>query len=387
LLRSVKYGLYGAVLAGLVGGTVAFTATGDKSVHLLVDGTPRTVHTTASSVGAMLHKAGYHPSGHDLIAPSPSSRLEDGETVVFRRGRLLHLSVDGTDRYVWTTAPTVATALADLGFATSDFTSVSRSRRLPLGVTSIDVRTPRTVTVDHDRLSTSVTTTDATVGQLLDDLSVNLGSYDRVSPPQYAELAPGMTVKVTRVVHTTLRRMQSIPFHTHTLNDPRLMAGNTTIMRTGHRGLRELRWAVVYVDGKLVGKAELPTVLMRRPSDQVQKVGTKQSAPNTSNAPTPSPGSNQAIAKAMLPSYGWGGDQYNCLVEMWNRESGWRIDASNASGAYGIPQALPGSKMASAGPNWQTNPHTQIRWGLGYIKSRYGTPCGAWSLWQSQGWY
>ena len=151
--------------------------------------------------------------------------------------------------------------------------------------------------------------------------------------------------------------------------------------------MRQLRWAVVYVDGRLVGKAELPAVMMRRPSEQLQRVGTKQGAPNTGNAPTPSPGSNQAIAKAMLPSYGWGDDQYNCLVEMWNRESGWRTDASNPSGAYGIPQALPGSKMSSAGPNWESDPRTQIKWGLGYIKSRYGTPCGAWSLWQSQGWY
>ena len=182
MLRSVKYGLCGAVVAGLVGGTVAFTATGDKTVHLLVDGAPRTVHTTASNVGAMLANAGYHPNGHDLLAPSASTPVNNGETVVFRRGRLLHLSVNGADRYVWTTAPTVAVALADLGFATSDFTSVSRSRRLPLGVTSIDLRTPKTVTVDHDRLSTSVTTTDATVAQVLDDLSLTVGPSDRISP-------------------------------------------------------------------------------------------------------------------------------------------------------------------------------------------------------------
>ena len=72
---------------------------------------------------------------------------------------------------------------------------------------------------------------------------------------------------------------------------------------------------------------------------------------------------------------------------MWSRESGWRVNAANPSGAYGIPQALPGSKMASAGPNWQTNAHTQIKWGLGYIASRYNSPCEAWAIWQSQGWY
>ena len=74
-------------------------------------------------------------------------------------------------------------------------------------------------------------------------------------------------------------------------------------------------------------------------------------------------------------------------MKLWNRESGWRTTAQNSSGAYGIPQALPGSKMASAGADWRTNAATQIKWGLGYISGRYGTPCGAWGHSQSTGWY
>jgi hypothetical protein len=105
-------------------------------------------------------------------------------------------------------------------------------------------------------------------------------------------------------------------------------------------------------------------------------------------APVPSPGTAEAIAQQLLPSFGFDAKtQYPCLYQMWMRESGWRVTAANASGAYGIPQALPGSKMATAGPNWQTNATTQIKWGLGYIKGRYGTPCGAWSFWQANGWY
>ena len=86
----------------------------------------------------------------------------------------------------------------------------------------------------------------------------------------------------------------------------------------------------------------------------------------------------------MLGSYGWGDDQFGCLVSLWNKESGWNYQAYNrSSGAYGIPQALPGSKMGSAGADWQTNPATQIAWGLGYISGRYGSPCGAWAHSQS----
>ena len=107
----------------------------------------------------------------------------------------------------------------------------------------------------------------------------------------------------------------------------------------------------------------------------------------TASVGIPTPGSAQAIALAILTSEGMGQDQYACLVNLWNRESHWRVNAANPDGAYGIPQALPGSKMAADGPDWQTNATTQINWGLGYIAGRYGTPCGAWAHSQATGWY
>jgi hypothetical protein len=99
-------------------------------------------------------------------------------------------------------------------------------------------------------------------------------------------------------------------------------------------------------------------------------------------------GNPEQIAQSMLGQFGWSSSEFSCLLPLWQRESGWNVNASNpGSGAYGIPQALPGSKMASAGPDWQTNPATQIRWGLQYIQSTYGSPCGAWAHEQSSGWY
>uniref|UniRef100_A0A942T0K4 Transglycosylase SLT domain-containing protein n=1 Tax=Neobacillus citreus TaxID=2833578 RepID=A0A942T0K4_9BACI len=124
-------------------------------------------------------------------------------------------------------------------------------------------------------------------------------------------------------------------------------------------------------------------------SDDASTESTTVSATNTlaAVAAAPDPGSAQAIALQMVTARGWGTDQYNCLVSLWNKESGWRVDAYNPSGAYGIPQALPGSKMATAGADWQTNPATQITWGLNYISGVYGTPCGAWGHSQSYNWY
>jgi hypothetical protein len=104
--------------------------------------------------------------------------------------------------------------------------------------------------------------------------------------------------------------------------------------------------------------------------------------------PPPSPHTNESLGYNLLPSYGFSQKtQWSCLYNLWMHESGWNQYAANASGAYGIPQALPGSKMATAGPDWQSNPTTQIKWGLGYIKGDYGTPCGAWAHEEAYGWY
>ncbi len=96
----------------------------------------------------------------------------------------------------------------------------------------------------------------------------------------------------------------------------------------------------------------------------------------------------RALARLMLADYGWSQTQFTCLDKLWMRESGWRWNARNrSSGAYGIVQALPASKMASAGSDWRTNPATQIEWGLGYIDDRYGTPCAAWAHSERVNWY
>lgn len=114
-------------------------------------------------------------------------------------------------------------------------------------------------------------------------------------------------------------------------------------------------------------------------------VAVKRGAPA---AGSPDPGTAKAIAFDMVTARGWGQAEYDCLVALWQKESNWNVFAHNASsGAYGIPQALPGSKMATAGADWATNPATQITWGLGYIEGRYGTPCGAWNASQAKGWY
>jgi len=96
----------------------------------------------------------------------------------------------------------------------------------------------------------------------------------------------------------------------------------------------------------------------------------------------------KTLAKALMPLYGLSTSQFSCVDNIWEHESRWNVHADNPySSAYGIPQALPGSKMSSAGPDWQNSAETQIKWGLNYIKERYGSACSAWSFKQAHGWY
>ena len=123
--------------------------------------------------------------------------------------------------------------------------------------------------------------------------------------------------------------------------------------------------------------------------DAAQAAAEQAAAEAAALAQANTPDGAKATARQMMADrYGWGEDQFSCLNSLWTKESGWNYQAYNASGgATGIPQALPGSKMASAGSDWQTNAATQISWGLGYIDSVYGSPCSAWGHSQASNWY
>ena len=119
-----------------------------------------------------------------------------------------------------------------------------------------------------------------------------------------------------------------------------------------------------------------------------RKAAAKKASRSRIRSIAPSTGSNRRLGREMAADRGWTGDEWTCLNNLWTKESGWSIRATNGSGsAGGIPQALPASKMASAGDDWRTNAATQIKWGLGYISGRYGHPCGAWRHFQNHNWY
>ena len=163
-------------------------------------------------------------------------------------------------------------------------------------------------------------------------------------------------------------------------------AGYRKVLSTGDPGVQVATYSVTTVDGVEVDRQLLASVVEKEPTHDVVAVGTL----DVPARPAIASGSNRDIGKRLAATYGWTGIEWQCLDNLWERESNWRhLIANPSSGAYGIPQALPGSKMASAGADWKTNPATQISWGLGYIKGRYGSPCGAWAAWtyRSPHWY
>ncbi len=380
LARTTAQGL---VLALVAGSTAAFAVL-HKQVDVDVDGTVYEVSAFGRTVGDVLAAADVEVGPDDVVAPGLGATVAAGDEIVVRHGREVTVEIDGEEQTVWTTALTVGEAVDGLGLRAGTRLSASRSAKLGDGL--LRVSTEKTVHLAVDGQVIDGITSAGTVRDALRDIGLVLEEGDQLSVPLDAAAVDGLVVMVTRASSGGEKVTEAIPFEVQEIEDPKLIVGTTQIRTRGKAGLRTVTYEIETVGGVVVSRTEVSNVVTTPPVTQVVVKGTKP-------LPDPSivivePGSAQAIAKEMVYARGWGDDQFACLVELWNRESGWRVNAQNrSSGAYGIPQALPGSKMASVGADWQTNPATQITWGLNYITARYATPCGAWNHFSSRGWY
>lgn len=254
-------------------------------------------------------------------------------------------------------------------------------------------------TVNFEGEERNLTTTAGTLGDALQEAGITVSGDDVVSQSLAAPVTPGSKVTITRVEKRVVTE-EVVDAHGSTkVDDAALAKGTTKVETEGKDGISANTYEIRVENGKEVARTLTFSAVKQARVDEVVKVGTSESAAAVAGASADGSsaasvasvvpaGTAQEIASGMLSAYGWGQDQFSCLVTLWNRESNWNHLAENSSsGAYGIPQALPGSKMASAGADWQTNPATQIRWGLGYIEGRYGSPCAALGHSNSRGWY
>jgi uncharacterized protein YabE (DUF348 family) len=383
--RALRLGAQGLALVLVAGATTAFAGL-HKSVTVEVDGSAVEVSAFGRTVGQVLRSGDIAVGAHDLVAPGLDQTVSDGAQIVVRHGREIDVEVDGQQRTVWTTALTVGEAVEGLGLR-DDETLLSASRSA--SVTREDllrVSTQKTIHLAVDGQVIDGVTSAGTVRDALREIGLVLNEGDRVSVPLDATATDGLVVLVTRAATSGETVTEAVPFTEQEVEDPTLVKGTREVETAGRAGVRTTTYSTATVGGAVVDRQVVASAITVEPVTQVVKVGTMELASGVDI--TVSPGSAQELGKAMAAERGWGDDQFACLLQLWNKESGWRVDAENtSSGAYGIPQALPGSKMASVAADWRTNPATQITWGLNYVAGRYSTPCGAWSSFQSKGWY
>ncbi|KQT99889.1 G5 domain-containing protein [Sanguibacter sp. Leaf3] len=391
------------ILATVVGGTTAFT-TLHKTVTVEVDGVAHEVAGFSRTVDDVLASDSLDVDPQDQVFPSPESTVNDGDLIVVRTVRDVQVEIDGTVQTIQSSARTVGEVLDELGDRAAG-ADVSASRSAEVGREPLVITTPKTVTLAVDGQQLPISSTEGTVRELLLTAGVVLDSDDTVTldPPPVSVAAAastaeataaaldaatvdGMVVTIGRAATDTSSTQEVLPYATQEVEDATLPVGKTKVTQKGVLGQALTTYAVTVVDGVETGREVVARRVTVEPQDEIVAVGTLE-------LPDPSlvvvdPDSARAIAQTMVAERGWGSEQFACLDSLWQKESGWKVTSDNpSSSAYGIPQALPGSKMSSAGADWQTNAATQITWGLGYISDRYGTPCAAWSHSKAKNFY
>ena len=218
-------------------------------------------------------------------------------------------------------------------------------------------------------------------------ITITKGATEANNDEDYMS-AEEILASYTQIVEKVVTEEVEIPYETITKD---VSNGSQTtqnrVVQSGSNGLKRVTYRIRYQNGAEIEKTEISSEVIKEPVDKIVEVRTKQ-VTSRGGVVSGSVAEYQAYAEKRCFDYGWSDADYQALVKLWNKESRWNPYACNSSsGAYGIPQALPASKMAVYGTDYLTNYKTQINWGLNYIKSRYGTPTAAWNHSCSKGWY
>jgi hypothetical protein len=284
--------------------------------------------------------------------------------------------------------------ISSLGLQEANKTQADINRELSISRANVAVAQNVKLTV-YGKTET-FNTDETTVGDVLKWKGITLKHDAGVYPTQNAVVGDNQDIIVDTIVSKSTTEEAVVPNNVIRQDDSSILKGDEVVTDAGQEGEKLDTYIVNSVAGHESGRELLSSLVLKAPKDKIIKVGTyvqvaEEVAPSvvvdSPKASAPKSEIKKYAYDQML-AMGYGADQWSCLENIWQRESGWRVKAGNMfSGAYGIPQALPGSKMSAYGSDWETNYEPQIKWGLHYIKGRYGSPCGAWSKWQSRGWY
>ncbi|MCW2714480.1 MAG: Transglycosylase domain protein [Frankiales bacterium] len=312
-------------------GATGWALTG-KDATLSIDGQPREVSFRGGTVSAVLDAADVSVGEHDSVVPSAGARVEDGARIAVRRGRQLELVVDGQKRTVWVTAASVDEALDQVGLRQPGLAlSASRSRGIPLEGLTLEVVTPKRITLTADGVTHERQSTATTVGAALVEQGIALDADDRVSLPQTDPVVPDLAINVARVASERVDEDVAVPFTTERRDDPALLVGVTRQVSAGKAGVERRTTERVIVDGAVESTSVVATTTVTAPVNRVVSVGTKPkpaAAPRVAAAP-----SAPAAAQDSGPRAGTGSAGLNWAA-LAQCESGGNPRAVNPSGTY-----------------------------------------------------
>jgi len=370
----------------LLGGGATIGPNDSRIVNLYVDEQKQTLPTRAKTVDTLLKKLDIKIKDGDIVEPSLDAPiLQDDFNINIYRARPVMI-VDGNKEVVVNSADQspriVARKAGIIVYPEDNVLPEAPDNLLEEGVVSeryvLDRATPVTLIL-YGNVS-GVRSQAKTVGDVLKEKNVQTAQDDIVAPSADTPLRKDMRITITRKGQQIATVEEVIKPPVKYVDDPNVIQGTEVVKEKGVPGKKVVTYEIKLENGKEVSRKKLQSITTIEAQPRVIARGTKIIISN--------PSENVKIGERLAAARGWTGQEFYCLYQLWQKESGWNTTAGNtSSGAYGIPQALPGSKMASVGADWLRNPATQISWGLGYIAGRYGTPCAAWSTSQSRGWY
>lgn len=352
---------------------------GSKShiVTIYDNDTEKTIISNSTTVKSALADADISVDDNDIVSPRLDSQLKDSSTIVtIKRARPVTLvDDDGKRTRIMTAETDPANIASEAGMAlkSHDEAAVKPiTNFISAGGVGEELAVTRAKTVNVRLYGQAMTlrTQQKTVAGMLKEAGVKLAANDTTSTDLNAPITDGMSMEVWRNGIQTIEQQEDVPFETQTIEDSTKKLGYTEVQTAGVIGKKSVIYQVNMQNGVEVERQKISEVMTVAPVTQIIVKGTKVELP---------PGSHTDwMRMAGISESDFGAANY-----IITRESGWRYNARNPSGAYGLPQALPGGKMSSAGSDWATNPITQLRWFNGYCKQRYGSIQGAYNHWQS----
>ena len=242
-------------------------------------------------------------------------------------------------------------------------------------INTLKITRAKEISVDLFGKTESFRTQAKTVEDFLKEKKIVLGKDDGISVDLKTQISNGLNFRIWRNGKQTLTIEESTDFQTETIQDTNKDSGYKEIKEAGEKGTKSVTYEVEMQNGKEISHKKINETEIKAAKKQVVIVGTKVNLPAGSHSD-------------WMNAAGISSSDHGAANAIISQESGWRVNATNrSSGAYGIPQALPGSKMASAGSDWQTNPITQLKWMNSYVVGRYGSWQNAYAHKKSKGWY